>query len=262
MKKLLAGFMILFCSLVFAGREPCSGSKGGIAYCEGDSFVCKDGSYSNSTSQCPVTQYGNKPSKIASISNSSKPSKVSNKKQQDTSNVVDNKVYGKPLTTNDLSIQDTVKRLNAILKKSGFDDSELVALPANLDRKRVQEQDFYNLNFYTMVFSEYNFHVDMLNQKVIKFNFYVRDDAIKENMHNAALVISAVMKSFLPSITEKQLTAITKKMVLNGKKSTYEANNIIFTYKYNYEEKNSMFREDFTVDLSKINNDDKEVEFK
>ena len=34
------------------GREPCSGRKGGIAYCSGSKFVCRDGSLSQSRRIC------------------------------------------------------------------------------------------------------------------------------------------------------------------------------------------------------------------
>ncbi|WP_225748501.1 hypothetical protein [Eikenella sp. Marseille-P7795] len=34
------------------GREPCSGRKGGIAYCSGSKFVCRDGSISQSRRIC------------------------------------------------------------------------------------------------------------------------------------------------------------------------------------------------------------------
>ena len=34
------------------GREPCSGRKGGIAYCSGSKFVCRDGSISQSRRMC------------------------------------------------------------------------------------------------------------------------------------------------------------------------------------------------------------------
>lgn len=34
------------------GREPCSGRKGGIAYCSGGKFVCRDGSISQSRRVC------------------------------------------------------------------------------------------------------------------------------------------------------------------------------------------------------------------
>lgn len=34
------------------GRKPCSGRKGGIAYCSGSKFVCRDGSLSQSRRIC------------------------------------------------------------------------------------------------------------------------------------------------------------------------------------------------------------------
>ncbi len=34
------------------GRQPCSGSKGGISHCDGSKFVCKDGSISGSKKIC------------------------------------------------------------------------------------------------------------------------------------------------------------------------------------------------------------------
>ncbi|MEL7935849.1 hypothetical protein [Pseudomonas delhiensis] len=35
-----------------AGNKPCSGSKGGIARCDGDLFLCNDGSISGSKRSC------------------------------------------------------------------------------------------------------------------------------------------------------------------------------------------------------------------
>lgn len=34
------------------GRQPCSGSKGGISHCSGSAFVCNDGSFSQSKKVC------------------------------------------------------------------------------------------------------------------------------------------------------------------------------------------------------------------
>lgn len=34
------------------GREPCSGSKGGVSHCENGQFVCNDGSVSQSKRVC------------------------------------------------------------------------------------------------------------------------------------------------------------------------------------------------------------------
>ncbi|MFM5373348.1 hypothetical protein ACEUAE_05795 [Aeromonas veronii] len=49
------------------GRQPCSGSKGGISHCDGGRFVCNDGSYSASKRTC--SGYSNQPSPPPSISN-------------------------------------------------------------------------------------------------------------------------------------------------------------------------------------------------
>ena len=34
------------------GRQPCSGSKGGISHCDGAKFICNDGSTSASKKHC------------------------------------------------------------------------------------------------------------------------------------------------------------------------------------------------------------------
>lgn len=55
MQKILLGTLIvlLSTSTVFAkGRQPCSGSKGGISHCQGKLFICKDGSVSQSKKVC------------------------------------------------------------------------------------------------------------------------------------------------------------------------------------------------------------------
>lgn len=50
------GFLLaaLLCSLAGPGsaNEPCSGRKGGIATCQGDTFICNDGSVSGSKRSC------------------------------------------------------------------------------------------------------------------------------------------------------------------------------------------------------------------
>ena len=38
-----------------AGNTPCSGKKGGIARCQGEKFVCKDGSISASKQSCSAS---------------------------------------------------------------------------------------------------------------------------------------------------------------------------------------------------------------
>ena len=47
------------------GRQPCSGSKGGISHCDGGRFVCNDGSYSASKRTC--SGYSNQSSPPPSI---------------------------------------------------------------------------------------------------------------------------------------------------------------------------------------------------
>ena len=51
--------LLLLAALVFifpthAANKPCSGSKGGIAHCAGDKFVCNDGSISGSKKMCSI----------------------------------------------------------------------------------------------------------------------------------------------------------------------------------------------------------------
>ena len=50
-------FLVLICALLFgavamAANQPCSGKKGGIAGCDGETFVCNDGSISASRKSC------------------------------------------------------------------------------------------------------------------------------------------------------------------------------------------------------------------
>lgn len=53
MKKIiLISFALLLSINALAQNKPCSGSKGGIAYCDGEDFVCKDGSISASKKIC------------------------------------------------------------------------------------------------------------------------------------------------------------------------------------------------------------------
>lgn len=62
MKKLLSILMISSSLIIAAdvamakGRLPCSGKKGGVAYCtKGGKFVCNDGSISKSKQKCSVS---------------------------------------------------------------------------------------------------------------------------------------------------------------------------------------------------------------
>lgn len=54
-------FLCLFAAnTVSAANKPCSQSKGGIKYCEGEKFICNDGSVSASKQKCSVAKFGTK----------------------------------------------------------------------------------------------------------------------------------------------------------------------------------------------------------
>lgn len=53
-------------STALAANTPCSGSKGGISHCEGETFFCKDGSASGSKKSCPAV-FGGTSSRPAQI---------------------------------------------------------------------------------------------------------------------------------------------------------------------------------------------------
>jgi len=44
--------VLIFANDVGARNYPCSGSKGGVSHCDGERFVCNDGSYSQSKKTC------------------------------------------------------------------------------------------------------------------------------------------------------------------------------------------------------------------
>jgi len=51
----LLGISLAFtATLTLAANTPCSGSKGGIARCQGELFLCNDGSISGSKRSCPA----------------------------------------------------------------------------------------------------------------------------------------------------------------------------------------------------------------
>jgi hypothetical protein len=55
-------FMLLLCVVsasTLAANTPCSGKKGGIDRCDGDLFLCNDGSISGSKKSCSA-MFGNK----------------------------------------------------------------------------------------------------------------------------------------------------------------------------------------------------------
>lgn len=95
MKSLLS---ILTISLIFMsqadaarGRQPCSGSKGGISHCTADgSFICNDGSTSQSKRFC--SGYGTtseKTIKSVSTSRKIKPNKTTSKTNQQLQNTAE-----------------------------------------------------------------------------------------------------------------------------------------------------------------------------
>ncbi|QBF27379.1 hypothetical protein EXN22_17415 [Pseudomonas tructae] len=54
----LALVLVLATSSALAANKPCSGRKGGIAGCDGDLFLCNDGSISASKKSCSASMYG------------------------------------------------------------------------------------------------------------------------------------------------------------------------------------------------------------
>lgn len=67
---------ILFLSALFltqtsyAANYPCSGSKGGVARCDGELFICNDGSISGSKRNCSAVHGGsNKAAPLRAIGN-------------------------------------------------------------------------------------------------------------------------------------------------------------------------------------------------
>lgn len=68
LKVVTIGLLVFITHVAEAkGRQPCSGSKGGISHCDGGRFVCNDGSYSASKRTC--SGYSNQSSPPPSISN-------------------------------------------------------------------------------------------------------------------------------------------------------------------------------------------------
>jgi hypothetical protein len=55
-------FLLLACLILSlpasAANKPCSGRKGGVSHCQGDTFVCNDGSVSASKRSCSASSSG------------------------------------------------------------------------------------------------------------------------------------------------------------------------------------------------------------
>ncbi len=59
MRALHLALMLLALALsAHAANTPCSGKKGGIAGCQGDTFICNDGSVSGSKKSCTAYMGG------------------------------------------------------------------------------------------------------------------------------------------------------------------------------------------------------------
>lgn len=253
-------FVIVGClafSYAFAANTPCSGSKGGIDYCDGDRFVCKDGSYSASQKICSTSIYGSgskkrlssNKSNIASANSTVSSTKSNANTQTNEITKIDAKVYSKELTRNDLSLESVVIRLNNHLTKMNFSDAELVALPLYIDNKRSKDESYCNLNFKSQLFSNSNFHVNMFKNRVSSFGFSVRDYADKDNFINSSLVGKAMFKTFLIGISDKDLMSIIKKVVTNKAKTVYKVNDITITYEFELIA-DDYFSENITFDIS------------
>ncbi|ROM77170.1 MULTISPECIES: hypothetical protein [Pseudomonas] len=59
--------LLMVCASAIAANTPCSGRKGGIAGCDGDTFLCNDGSISASKKSC---------SAVLGIRNETRPSSL------------------------------------------------------------------------------------------------------------------------------------------------------------------------------------------
>jgi len=54
----VAAIMAAFSGPAWAANQPCSGRKGGISHCQGETFVCNDGSVSASKRSCSASSAG------------------------------------------------------------------------------------------------------------------------------------------------------------------------------------------------------------
>jgi hypothetical protein len=89
------------------GRQPCSGSKGGISHCaSGGAFVCNDGSLSQSKRFC--SGYGAEPNRLTS---NTEPTAMVTKKTQRKKSALSAKKQGSPhIVENDDSLSQQPKK--------------------------------------------------------------------------------------------------------------------------------------------------------
>lgn len=80
-KKKMKSFSIILLMLIslclatsaaYARNYPCSGSKGGISHCRGETFICNDGSVSGSKQSCSAVHGHGNSSALGFVSRSSK----------------------------------------------------------------------------------------------------------------------------------------------------------------------------------------------
>lgn len=59
MQRIIFFFTILLTlQAAQAANTPCSGRKGGVSHCNGQTFICNDGSASRSKKMCDAGDYG------------------------------------------------------------------------------------------------------------------------------------------------------------------------------------------------------------
>lgn len=251
MKKYLSFFCtMLVANYTYAANTPCSGGKGGIAYCDGEQFVCNDGSYSASKKICNASFYGTGTKKKQSnnvVSTSKNATKATANTPTKEVNIIETNSYGKVLTRDDLSLESIVERLNNHLTKVNFTDTELVRLPYNLDKK----ENYYDFDFNSSVFRNSNFHADIIKNKVSFLKFSVKDVSDKDNYVNSVLVSKALLKTFLIGISDSDLKNIINKFIAHKQKSTYHINNITISYEFHATD-DDYFSEEISFDTSNI----------
>lgn len=71
LSMILLAMALGFCPLGQSANQPCSGKKGGVARCDGELFVCNDGSISGSKRNCSAERHGGSQTPLKAIGNSS-----------------------------------------------------------------------------------------------------------------------------------------------------------------------------------------------
>lgn len=66
MMRVLVFLVALVASAAALANQPCSGRRGGVAYCSGSEFVCVDGGKSKSVKNCQAYGYASVPSSVVS----------------------------------------------------------------------------------------------------------------------------------------------------------------------------------------------------